>query len=204
VPPRQRAVSSAQGLKLDRNLVNFEFKPSVGIVAARIFTLGRDISSFKEPLTEAVRKVMIPSIQTNFNVGGRPTWEPLADYTLQRREEEGYGRGNEPLIRTGQLQFTMRSMSTWQITDKFATVRDLPAKVWYGKLQQQGYGSFGASVVAAGGDIKKAVASLGKGGDAKVVIPARPFVMIQEEDGRAIQVIFDKWITKQALKAGFF
>jgi phage gpG-like protein len=193
----------AKGLKLDKGLVNFAFKPSVGIVAKRIDILGLDIRSFREPLTESVKKVMIPSIQKNFQIGGRPGWEDLADYTQERREKEGFGASEPILVRKGTLQRNMGFLSIWTITPTFAAIKDLPERIWYGKVQQEGYGSFAAVVRERGGDVKAALAGTGSRTDKAVHIPARPFVDIQPEDAGAIQDVFDKWLTRRALAAGF-
>lgn len=193
----------ARGLKLDRGIVNFTFRPSVGIVARRIDRLGLDIRSFREPLTDSVRKVMIPSIKKNFQVGGRPEWESLAEYTQTRRENEGFSPAGPILVRKGTLQRNMGYMSIWTITESFAAIKDLPERIWYGKIQQEGYGSFAAVVRRAGGDVKEALHHTGKSTDAKIQIPARPFVDIQPEDARNIQKVFDEFIAKRALKAGF-
>jgi phage gpG-like protein len=193
----------AKGLKLDRGLVNFAFKPSVGIVAKRIDILGLDIRSFREPLTEAVKKVMIPSIQKNFRVGGRPPWEPLAEYTQTRRAGDGFSAEGPILVRKGTLQRNMGFMSIWTINQNFAAIKDLPARIWYGKVQQEGYGSFASVVRDLGGDVKGAIERTGQATDRKTAIPARPFVDIQPEDARAIQDIFDTWLAKRALLAGY-
>src|SRR4051794_13554846 len=94
------------------------FEPTLGIAAGRIGKLGMNIHSFRKPLERAIKEVVIPSIQTNFNVGGRPAWEPLAEFTRQRREQEGYS--DNPLVKTGALQEAMTSESNWTITPTFA------------------------------------------------------------------------------------
>lgn len=73
------------------------FTPTVAILAGRIDKLGMDIRSFKEPLTRSVRDVMTVSIRRNFDVGGRPTWEPLSETTLARRASAGFA-GSDPLV----------------------------------------------------------------------------------------------------------
>jgi len=42
-------------------------------------------------LERAVDEVVRPSIQTNFEAGGRPPWEELAKATRERRERAGLG-----------------------------------------------------------------------------------------------------------------
>lgn len=184
----------ARGLRIDRAIVGFEFKPSVGILARDIDKLGQDIRSFKVPLTRSVREVMIPSIRENFEAQGRPeAWEPLAEYTQKRRAEEGYSAGGPILQRKGLLMRTMGYVSIWTITTSFATIKDLPQRIWYGKLHQSGYGSFAAVVARHGGNISAALEETGAGAK-KVRIPQRQFVMIHPEDADAIQYVFSVWL----------
>lgn len=191
------------GLRLDRGLVSFEFHPSIGILARDIDKLGLDIRSFKEPLTRAVRQVMIPSIRQNFAVGGRPPWETLAEDTMKLREQGGYGPGGPILVRTGALQRNMGYLTMWTVTSNFATIKDLPARIWYGKIHQSGYGSFG-SLVRTAGSAKEALAQTGTRHDAKISIPARPFVMFQPEDILAIEEVFGTWLDERILRSGKF
>lgn len=150
-----------------------EFQPSPAIIAADLRRMADDVNSFKEPLTEAVKEVMIPSFQQNFNQGGRPAWQPLADYTVQVR-----GSASPVLIRSGRLQRTMGRVNIWSITDQHAVIERLPQDVWYGNVHQSGSRK-------------------------TVVIPARPFALIQPEDEEKIVRIFDEWLGERAAKAGW-
>jgi phage gpG-like protein len=42
-----------------------------------------------------------------------------------------------------------------------------------------------------------------RGAGGAVNIPARPFVMFQEEDVDAVHEVFDKWLAQEMAKAGF-
>jgi phage gpG-like protein len=202
-------------------LMAFEFKPSIGIGAGQIDKLGIDIRSFREPLKRVVQKVMAPSFRQNFEEEGRPDpWPEPSMETLDIRERMGYG-GDMSLQRTGLLMKTIQQLNIWTITTTNATIQSLPEKIWYGNIQQEGYGGKGGGVKmssrikASGGDAKAAfldmhddaVMSLRSG--KKVhnknisAIPQRQFVLVQEEDMDPIEDIFVEWLTERAVRAGF-
>jgi phage gpG-like protein len=208
--PRTRDLNaSVGGLVFARNLtgVDFEFQPSIGLIASRIDKLGMDIRSFKEPLTRAVVGVMIPSFKANFESEGRPGWEPLAPYTVERRK----GREHPILFRSGKLKKVASSRAIWQISQNGAVITSLPAAVWYGTVHQAGLGGFGKHLDAArkklgsGAKARNVVSEAfdamdASGGDKRgaAAIPARPFIMFQEEDEYAIQEVFFDWLEERA------
>lgn len=184
--------------------VTFDFKPSVGIFAGKVDKLGMDIRSFHEPLKRAVKEVMIPSIQQNFNASGRPeAWAPLSDATWRTRAAQGWV-GGDILLKSGALRTGMSRQNIWSITQQSATIRDIPDKIWYGKVHQAGYGGSGAKTkkavrrqVKVGGVIKF---TGGRDTDTKrgaTGIPARPFALIQDEDRDAIERIFYDWLEER-------
>lgn len=150
-----------------------EFVPSPAVIAASLVSVAHGIESAKEPLQRAVREVLIPSIQKNFASGGRPAWQPLADYTVTVR-----GSARPILVRSGRLQRTMGQERIWSITDRHAVIQSLPSSVWYGTLHQAG-------------------------SKANVIIPARPFALIQPEDQEKIEQIFDEWLGEVAQRNGW-
>lgn len=166
-------------------------------MAARVETLRMNIRSFKEPLTEAIRKVMVPSIRKNFDEGGRPAWEPLSAATLEIRERWGIG-GDSPLILFGNLRRTATQINIWTITSKDAMVMGLPPNVWYGAIHQAGYE--GTEAPAKGKDLSfKAQLARWGGSSGKQVasIPARPFIVLQPEDEADIEDVFMAWLYKK-------
>lgn len=216
--------ASVDGLRFDTHIMGFEFRPSLGIVAKDIDTFGADIRSMREPLQRSVRQVMIPSFRTNFSSGGRPAWEPLTAATIRMRK----GASGPILIRSGALLRTMSTQRIWTITQSSATIKDLPDKVWYGKVHQEGNagGQF-----SAGNWFKKyesaAKKMLGPDADAKDIkeaafkifdkrlsghglapsdasTPERPFAVLQEEDMDAIQYIFAEWLEERLRRVGRF
>jgi phage gpG-like protein len=216
---------SVSNIRFDRAITGFEFKPSLGIVAKDIDRFGIDIRSMREPLTRAVRDVMVPSIRTNFDVGGRPKWDPLAESTVVKRNFQAV----PILIRKGTLRRAVTTISVWTITQVAATIKDIPDRAWYGKVHQAGHE--GSSTNAGKWFApyqKKAAEVLGPGASKKEIndfafkifdkrqqkhgpaprgsaeIPARPFALFQEEDLDDIQDIFGDWLEERARKVGRF
>lgn len=187
--------------------LELDFEPSVIITTGRINKMGASFRSFREPLTDAIRKVMMPSIWENFESGGRPKWAPLSEATLLIRRRWGYS-GTDPLTWTGRLSEVAASFEIWTITQSFATIQSLPAEVWYGKIHQVGYEGAGGkksgvskgkrdktSLYAKQRAMLRGEISVERGGAAS--IPARPFIMFQEEDVDSIHEIFDEWLAKK-------
>lgn len=206
------------GMKFDRAInVGWDISPSIGLVARDIDRMGLAISSFKEPLTRSIKNVMIPSFRRNFDEGGRPTWPPLAPYTLQVKGAAGNG---QPLIRTGALKSGATKFSIWDVGDNSATIRSLPPELWYGAIHQSGYGGFGVYMSAAKKQlgpkanpvsIRKLAFALNdqaRGGMGKVAgaaaIPQRRFIMFQEDDIDDIQQVFYEWLVEQTIQVGRF
>lgn len=90
--------------------IEVDFKPSIALTVAAFNTLGVNVKSFKEPLKRAIKKVMIPSIKENFDVGGRPTWEPLSEETQIRKVNSG-ARFYDALKWTGRLYRTAQQQN---------------------------------------------------------------------------------------------
>jgi phage gpG-like protein len=105
------------------------------ILANDAAQFGRSISTFQEPLTRSVLEVIIPSIQTNFAVEGRPTWDDLELSTVKRRRASG------PILdRTGKLKRAASSFGIWTITDNSAAITGLDNLVKYARYHQGGTG----------------------------------------------------------------
>lgn len=201
------------GLRLDRRLdVGWQITPSIGMVAKDVNKLGLEIENFIEPIVRSIRLVMMPSIRRNFVLEGRPEeWEPLALYTQQVR-----GSARPILFRTGRLEGAAASFSIWTITPTSAAIQSLPEDVWYGAIHQEGYGSIGQVARKTLGPkaTKAEIANLAmaisiaaeKGPNrrlaSKFVIPARPFILFQDEDIEAIQDIFIEWMEAKADEVG--
>lgn len=216
--------ASIDRLRFDKRITAFEFKPSLGIVAKQLDAFGEAIKDMREPLTKSVREVMGPSIQQNFVSGGRPTWEPLSPATLARRKDDG-----AILVRTGSLGNVASSPRIWSIGSTSATIRDLPEKVWYGKVHQEGhagdqfsggnwfkkYQTAARKIAGPDEDDKtvdeiafklfdKRIVSHGPAPKGSPSIPARPFAVFQDEDLDDIQLIFAEWLEDKLRTVGRF
>lgn len=176
---------------------SFSFEPSVAITAARIDKLGVDIRSFREPLKKAVKDVMTKSFQANFASGGRPTpWEPWSPGTIDVMSNMRVD--GDLMVRSGNLQRVVGQINIWTFTEVSATVRDLPSSVWYGKIHQSGYGGSGGGKGGFSKFSKRGAIGSAKGGARDVsAIPARPFILIQDEDVDAIHQVFMKWLEER-------
>jgi phage gpG-like protein len=168
--------------------VSFDFEPSIGVLANQMQKFGLEFEHLREPLFLSISKVMIPSFRANFAAEGRPPWDELSVETAKRR-----GASHPILRRTGRLEKDATSTKRWYITDTGAAIKDWPSSSWYGRLHQAGYGM--AS--------KASVAKQTSRSAAKTVIPARPFIMFQEEDPEKIQAIFMEWMTAKAAAYGW-
>lgn len=91
------------------------------------------IRSFREPLQQAVRTVIIPSIRTNFAAEGRPKWRPLAPATVLDR-----GASGPILDRTGRLKKVATQLNIWSYTKDQATITGIDSRVKYATYHQSG------------------------------------------------------------------
>lgn len=108
-------------------------KPLTIMVANDMREFAQDIRSFHEPLKLAVQGIIAPSIRQNFEVGGRPAWDSLADTTLARKKQNK----NTILVETGKLKRVAGQLNAWTITRDSATFDKLPG-VEYGNFHQTG------------------------------------------------------------------
>jgi phage gpG-like protein len=159
------------------NMIGFEFSmfPTAAVLVKDFDNLGLDIRSYNEPLKRSVQQVMAPSFQKNFDVGGRPPWEPLSDVTLEQKQRYGYG-GEGILVRTGLLKKVVGQLNIWTIDRETAQLDE-----------------WGAARADYGVDLHEGTAT----------IPARPFLVMQAEDIDGITQVFDTWIGERLIAHGF-
>lgn len=104
--------------------------PTGLFLAAAVDRLADSLKDTRKPMERAVREVMMPSIDKNFQVGGRPAWEGYSPNTR-----------NSTAIRmledTGALRGAAASFSIWTITEA-AAMATLPYGVRYGAPHQFG------------------------------------------------------------------
>lgn len=188
------------GPRVDQGIdLGFSFKPTLAMSARNFDKLDVDIRSFREPLKRSIQRVIAPSMQRNFLVGGRPSWIPLADATLIIKAAAGSKYPvSDPLMRSGLLYRTIGQYNIWTVTTTQAAILDLPPKIWYGALHQAGYGQ--ATAAAAGATSAEGFMKMMEGvigGGHRAHIPARPFAVIQDVDLDAIQVIWEAWMSER-------
>lgn len=159
---------------------DYHFSPSPLIFAGEVDRLGLDIRSFRVPLTRAIQQVMAPSMQENFDMGGRPAWQPVSEATALIKGR--MGAPDTPLTRTGELKRNMGYLSMWTITQEDASIDQLPERIFYGTIHQGGSRNGG-----------------GRGSN----IPQRQFAMFQPDDEDKIREVFDTWLGERVAAAGW-
>lgn len=140
--------------------------------------------SMKAPLWEAINRVMIPSIEKNFNAQGRPVkWPKLSHYTKMIRQRQGFSAG--PILqRSKRLKSSALAKARWQVDGMQgrAVYGNFPATVQYAGIMQAGLAGSKFSVGAG------------------AHIPARPFAIIQSQDFDKISKVFEDWMMSNLLK----
>ncbi len=160
-------------------IMTISFVPPLPEVEAHLKAWAAKLTDFKEPLRQAIKEIVIPSMQTNFQVGGRPAWAPYSEMTIELHKLLKESMSSSLLVKSGALKDAMASESLWTVSSTEAYIAGLPSSVWYGQVHQAGYA----------------------GGANNGPIPARPFAMLQPSDEEAIANIFDKWVHTSLLEA---
>ena len=123
------------------------------------------------PAMRVIGEIVHESIQTNFEEGGRPKkWEELKSATIKQREKRGHWPGRI-LVESGVSGGLMGSI----------TYKPYPKKVVM--LANKKY----AAIHHFGG-------KAGRG--RQVTIPARPYMMVQDEDWREIEAALGDFIVR--------
>lgn len=115
---------------MPRGTLTVVWVPPLGGVINDFRQLSNDLKKIKVPIARSIEKVMIPSIQQNFNSGGRPSWQPLASYTVEKKGSE------DILEETQDLKRAAGSLRSWRITDDTASLDEVPE---YGIYHNTGY-----------------------------------------------------------------
>lgn len=162
-----------------QQFMDYDFKPSIDTVIAHLKKLDNSFDDFREPLKKCISEVVIPSIKANFAAQGRPPWKPWAQSTIDFHKMLNESMSTSLLVHTGELRSTMSTEGVWTITKDEAYIADLPQNIWYGKVHQGGY----------------------PGGNSNGPIPARPFVLLTDDEYKKIDAIFYEWLGVQIEKA---
>jgi phage virion morphogenesis protein len=123
----------------------------------KLFQRLKERSHNLSPVMKVIGETILTSIQRNFEVGGRPKkWQSLAKATIREREKIKKWPG-QILVRKGISGGLLGSISYKALSDRVL----VSATKKYAAIHQFG----------------------GKAGRGlKVIIPARPYLMIQDED----------------------
>lgn len=148
-----------------------------GNAASKLREIGDRVAD-TTPLMTMMGRHMMPSIRTNFLVGGRPTWEqlqtivvgPRGSRSQKYRRVQGRTRLGGPLVLTGDLRNHISFVA--EKLDLILTASPTPGVK--GPVHQ--YGATGA----------------GRGHN--VMIPARPYLVFQPEDIAWFKAAAEGWI----------
>jgi len=96
--------------------IDIDIDPSPAIIVGGFYRAAGAFRSFKQPIEEAIKGIVIPSINANFEAEGIPPWEPLAEVTITRREYPGM-----PILQqTGKMKEMVTSIKPWTINNNEA------------------------------------------------------------------------------------
>lgn len=122
-----------------------------------------------EPAMQEVGEILLESIQRNFEEGGRPTpWQELAPSTIKQRRRLNRWPGRI-LVRQGTAGGLLGAISYEAASDR---------------------------VVLVAGKVYAAIQNLGgeAGRGHKVTIPAREYMMVQDEDWTEVKTAFEGYV----------
>jgi len=111
-----------------------DFFKQISVLESDIRHLSYRLNDFHDPLETALEFVIIPSIRTNFAVGGRPKWKPLSPITVRARG----GLEGPILYRSGDLYNAATDRSTWTVTNDMLIMTEIVSKVQYAIYHQLG------------------------------------------------------------------
>jgi len=183
--------------------VNLEIKAKDQRVYNLLQRIQRKFGNFK-PGLEIIGETVQASISRNFEKGGRPGWKELSPVTKKIRKKKRKWPG-WILVVSGALK---------SISDRIGKDRvTLSANKKYAALQQFGAkkGSFGEIEANIKAHIRKITRAFGRPGKPRKVsvrahtrkmklpwgdIPARPFMMVQDEDWDEIRESLNDFILR--------
>lgn len=132
------AIMQGGGMKIDRFPIEIDvrpFKVNADLLRVSTFRLARQFGDMTIPLIRSIKKVVIPSMIRNYMLQGRPSWQPLAESTIERRMSKGFPR---ILLDTEKLARISTSWPIWRINRTEANMEALDAVVPYAKYHQSG------------------------------------------------------------------
>jgi phage virion morphogenesis protein len=115
------------------------------------------------PLMRVFGEIAVTSVKENFEVGGRPPWKPLSPVTLELRRTSRKGTRSGRVATSTKILFVTGALSNiaYKVFPDRVELGTHPAARAYAAIHQ--YGGLA-------------------GRNRKVRIPARPYMVLQDED----------------------
>ncbi|WP_130472288.1 phage virion morphogenesis protein [Candidatus Magnetaquicoccus inordinatus] len=154
------------------------------------------------PVMRRVAGIMKEAVETNFSVGGRPSWHPLTKAYLKQKKEAKFG--DKILIRTGQLQ---RSITASYGADfamvgtnlEYAAIHQFGGDITIPPHRREVYFHLNRRTGEVGNKfVKKAKSNFAQEVDhpgGRITIPARPYLQLAVSDLETIRSIVQQAIT---------
>lgn len=156
--------------------ISIDWDPDPRILMAQFYSAAGAFQDFKEPLNRAVEEVVLPSIGTNFEVGGRPPWAPLSNETYIRDQYDTVPRQGI-LWKTATLKDAATSIRPWTADESsIYLVAGNLGDGWYGIIHQGG----------------------------SQWMPARPWAVLQIEDEERIEELLSDWSVNTIVEIGLW
>lgn len=131
---------------------------------SRIFNVAASVNDFSGPFEEIAKSVIAPSVEENFQQGGRPAWVPLADSTKISKSRRGYPSPSRILVATGAMADAASDPKNYKISK--TELKAAPFGIPYWGFHQTGGGK----------------------------LPQRVIMMLQVADRTKINAIFAKFM----------
>jgi phage gpG-like protein len=106
-----------------------KFFRDIGAIEAAIELLGINLNDFREPLKASLELVIMPSIATNFQTGGRPKWKPLSESWRLKRTP------GPILVQTGAMFEATQSITNWDVDHNSITMTGVASAPYAGYHQ---------------------------------------------------------------------
>lgn len=161
-------------------------------------------------LMNGIAILMRRSFAENFNVGGRPAWAPLSPRTIAEKErlfEAGVIRGRRRGVRVRVPRGQVNAGALPGILIRYGRMKDAVARRGVqGNVHR--VSADGRTLEIGVGEIfvpergrKVGYPSVHQRGDPSRRIPARPFLVIQDEDMEAIRRLEQVWLQGGDIRA---
>ncbi len=177
---------------------DFEIEIKDSGIQAMVARIERRVNNLK-PAMGLIGEIALGSIQENFEKGGRPSWEPLSQTTINIRKRINKWPGRI-LVRSGVAGGLLGGITYRPSNEDVRLAANKP----YATTQHFGAkkGSFGTVAATIKEHTRKISQAFGKPIEPKKVtvkaytrkmslpwgdIPARPFMMVQDEDWTEIK-----------------